>query len=360
MGLTVSSSGDIGDCLYLLGILRDLPDSPHTLLLEPSTQTKAKGQEGVERLLSAIGPLASSQPYIKECRLAQSTDTIDWRSADFRSQHYTMGQTLMQAHLNHLIKTKGIGHGITGNEPWLTVIPSNKAQGRIVINRTGRYRNPFFRWSEVVKKYRHKLLFIGLHHEWREFCGHFGYVEYHPTSNMLEVAQVIAGCELFIGNQSCCNAIAEGLKKNMIQETSTVFPDCIWKRDNAQHIYDGSMTLPGFEGDSDTYVTAHDPESQLSNISTNLVPPGGWQYPGCGKSMSYDQLYLRSKGLPEFVGKSKDDIKRTILAYTLHRVPDWQQDDRKQFFRAEIALKNSEPTPEVTSKYHSLTGRTSL
>ena len=266
----------------------------------------------------------------------------------------------MQAHMNHLTKVKGVTIPNLGVEPWLTSTPSSSAKGRILINRTGRYRNPFFKWAEVVKKYRHKLLFIGLHHEWREFCGHFGYVEYLPTSNMLEVAQIIAGCDLFIGNQSCCNAVAEGLKKPIIQETSTIFPDCVWVRVGAQHVYDGVMTLPGFDGEGDTKILAYDPVERITQISTVQTPPGGWQFPGCQKSMSFDQIFGFVKRLPEFLGKTKDEIRIAIVAYTLHRIPDWQDNNKGKFNRAERALSNSAISPVTKSNYHSLTGRTSL
>lgn len=356
MSLAVSTSGDLGDACYVLAILASLPDAPHTLLLEASEATKAKGQEGVQRLFDTLAPLANAQSYIKECRIINAGEHVDWKSANFRSHHYTMGQTLMQAHLNNLVQDKGIGHGITGNEPWITAKPSKESKGRVVINRTGRYRNQFFRWNEVVKKYRHQLLFIGLPHEWQEFIGHHGYVEFRPTSNMLEVAQLIAGAEMFIGNQSCCNAVAEGLKQRMIQETSTIFPDCVWSRDNAQHVYDGTCILWGVNGDEDTEVSSYDPQQEMERMSVELTPPGEWQYPNCEKSMSYDQISERVKRLPEFAGKTAADIKKAVLSHTIQREPMWQRPVIESFFSVDMAIQNSKQEPAAPSKYHQLTG----
>jgi ADP-heptose:LPS heptosyltransferase len=39
-----------------------------------------------------------------------------------------------------------------------------------------------------------------------------------PTPTLLDVARVIAGCKLFVGNQSSPRAIAEGLKIPVVVE----------------------------------------------------------------------------------------------------------------------------------------------
>ena len=321
--MNISTSGDAGDAIYLLNILKCLPDGPHTLLLEPSDATKAKGAEGIQKLYDLIGPLASAQPYIKECRIIRDGDQVDWKSAGFRVQHYTRGQTLMQAHLNHLVATKGIGKGITGNAAWLACEPSMESAGRVVVNRTGRYRNDKFPWGKVVGLYRHRILFIGLHHEWREFCGHFGYVEFRPTRDALEMAQLIAGSALFIGNQSCANALAEGLKHRSIQETSLVFPDCIYGRDNAQFVSDGTCVLPPV-GDQEEGLTIRPDPPSMARYSTQISPPGKWQFHGIKPQHSFNMAVALIKQGDRMKGVSDEDIRRELLIANLDRCPGWQ------------------------------------
>lgn len=337
--MIVSSAGDVGDCIYLLCILKNLPDGPHTLLLEPSPQTKAKGQEGVNRLYDLIGPLVSIQPYIKKCRIIKDKDRVDWQSAKFRIQHYQRGQTLMQAHLNNLIETHGIGHDINGDEAWLECEPSKESAGRIIINRTGRYRNPFFQWAQIVRHYRHRLLFVGLHHEWREFCGHFGYVEFRPTANMLEVAQLIAGCELFIGNQSCPNAIAEGLKRPLIQETDLTFPDCVYGRPDAQHVADGACTLPDIRGSGVLEVKNIRAVIQLDAHRLSESPPDGWQFEGqTGRSLRGLMRILA----PIHQGKDLSALRNQVIMENIARVPQFfMRDTERQFSRVKAARKHA-------------------
>ena len=47
---------------------------------------------------------------------------------------------------------------------------------------------------------------------------------------MYDVAIAIDDSEMFVGNQSCCLAIAESLKKPVIQETSRHVPNCTFSR----------------------------------------------------------------------------------------------------------------------------------
>jgi hypothetical protein len=274
--MIVSTEGDMGDAVLLLGIMSKIPDGPHSLLLQSSATTKMHKGERFDSFVEAFSPLAKSQPYINECRPVEPGDVIDWKSAEFRKVPYR-GLTLLGAHLSNYNETMRQSLVVSGCDQWLHGIKKSKeTKDVIVINRTGRYRNWTFPWMTVVRKYKHRLMFVGLEHEWKEFCGHFGYVEFRRTSNLLEVAELIAGSLLFIGNQSCANAIAEGLKHPMIQETDLEHPDCIFKRSNAQHVPKGHCVLPGFDGDEDEETEAL--KISTVDIDTSTVPPGGWQY----------------------------------------------------------------------------------
>lgn len=351
--MIVSTEGDLGDSIALLGILHELNGGPHTLLLEKGHQTKYQTNESIVSMEALLKPLADIQPYIQECRRANPGEPIDWKSAGFRSAWFQPGNTLMAAAVDHLIRTKQTGHGILGLNPWLfNVEPSGETADRIVINRTGRWRNGSFPWADVVKHYHWRLLFIGLPHEHREFCGHYGYVDFRPVSNLLEFAELIAGSLLFIGNQSCANWLCEGLKHPLIQETCQGTPDCIYVRPNAQHVWNGSLTLPGFDGDPDIHIN---PIRDISKISVDQGAPGGWQYPcppivdkATGRrgrpeimALNHDHCFKQVRRRPEFKGASDADVRRAIIEATLERLPDWQTNNQHLHF-VQTAIQRSE------------------
>ena len=53
------------------------------------------------------------------------------------------------------------------------------------------------------------------------------WVKYIEVNNALDVAKFIAGSKLFVGNQSSCKAIAEGLKHPRLVEVSRSWPDAM-------------------------------------------------------------------------------------------------------------------------------------
>jgi hypothetical protein len=55
---------------------------------------------------------------------------------------------------------------------------------------------------------------------------------------------VIAGSRLFVGNQSCPAAIAEGLKRPMILEVYPALPNCCFERPDRINAWDGAIQLP--------------------------------------------------------------------------------------------------------------------
>jgi hypothetical protein len=219
--------------------------------------------------LWAIAPLLESQPYIDSVR-AWNGEAIDYDACFFRDDGLPFGETLARRQAEWLKLKPDF------SEPWLTaplhhshIYPSTS--GHIVINRSARYHNYFFPWRELVEAFSDKIIFIGLPSEYDAFCKEFGRVDYLQTKSLLEAAQAIAESELFIGNQSSCNALAEGLKHPLIQETDLSSPDCIYPRENAIHCHNGELnfTVCGqhFASKNRMFVRAH----------RNETPPGGWK-----------------------------------------------------------------------------------
>jgi len=102
------------------------------------------------------------------------------------------------------------------NTPWLTVPNPQTIEGRtIVINRTERWIPT--QLSTVWEDWRsqgmdQEAVFVGLPNEYEKFKKDIGWdIPYHETKTMLDLAEVIAGCDQFVGNQSQALALAIGL-----------------------------------------------------------------------------------------------------------------------------------------------------
>ena len=99
---------------------------------------------------------------------------------------------------------------------WLQVAPDTSMKDHIVIARSQRYRQPLIDYS-FLRKYK-KVAFVGVPQELEDMRRMLPDIEYRPVENFLELAQVIAGSRLFIGNQSFPFAIAEALKTKRMLE----------------------------------------------------------------------------------------------------------------------------------------------
>ena len=220
--------------------------------------------------IPGIAPLLKAQNYI-EAVLPWDGQVVDYDCCHFRRAGHPFGVTLCQLQADWLHLTPDF------ENPWLTVRGAPKeyqgyAKEKIVIARSPRYQNWHFPWGRLVEKFRKHLLFIGNQQEHIDFCDNFGHVQYLPTPDLLVLAQVISDCKLFIGNQSSPFAICEGLKHNCIQETSLESPDCIYRRPNAQHIYDGGLYFELFG-----HRFASQPFKVVARAHLGETPPGGWR-----------------------------------------------------------------------------------
>jgi hypothetical protein len=129
-------------------------------------------------------------------------------------------------------------------EPWLSV-PQPRCVYPVILHRSLRYHNPQFNWPAVAEKYEDCAGVVGTDQEHQALCAHAGRTLPHvPTTDLLELAQAIAGCRLFVGNQSCPYAIAEGLKRPTVQEVFVERPNCLFARHTARYGWDASLQLP--------------------------------------------------------------------------------------------------------------------
>jgi len=261
----------IGDLFYTLPVLKDFCDTNGHPPCEVYVAPKDWGENThTMDACKAMLPLLESQYYIKKAGIYKKGMEIDrdlkkvwWlketrmvyrkRKLEERIQKYgphckkvnekdpwcdcgfteVMNDPLMNL-CHNIVYNFGKPLTIT-DDPWLE-IPDPKRVAPVVISRSDRYKNYKFPWKTLWKKYRQKAVFVGLRYEWKLFCKRVDdEVPFYPTNNFLEVGQVIAGSQLFIGNQSAPYAVAEGMKHNTIQETSPRIPSIYFNRPNARY-----------------------------------------------------------------------------------------------------------------------------
>jgi hypothetical protein len=207
---TYSCFGDLGDLIYALPVVRGL--GAGELVLYPSDRCREMfTPDKVARITSFF----LAQPYITGVRYAETPEgTIldEWR------QHWVRGRTIMAM----MLTTFGLPDNYS---PWLTVEPKRVAA--CVMNRTARYHGKHFgfSWKQAVRKHT-DAVFVGAKEEHQAFVKKFGKVPYHETPTLMDLAQVIAGADLFVGNQSTPLALAHGLGKRVWVEEHERSPDC--------------------------------------------------------------------------------------------------------------------------------------
>lgn len=194
--MTGIHAGDSGDCLYGLIACRLLGAT--TLVLHADNGKTHFTSQRAEMLAE----LLRKQTYLTTVEVATGPETPkhDYDLSKFRD------------HPNHpsIVECHLAAFGLLGKwkyEPWLTVEPE---PCDIVFARSFQYRNPRAGWKSITDEYRDRAIFVGLPAEHADFEQNFGPVQFRQTT-ILEMARLIAGCRLFIGNSSLPMAIADAL-----------------------------------------------------------------------------------------------------------------------------------------------------
>lgn len=219
--LNVSHSGNAGDIIYALPTLKRIYEvtgvriNMYFILGKPlklSNQlTHPLGNVMLnEAMANMLTPLITQQPYINHCEIYKDQkihiDLDYFRAGLIRQDRGNIARWCSY---------------ITGVSPqlwksWITVTPLTGFKDAIVIARSSRYRNKVIDYS-FLKKYP-VLKFVGVKDEFEDMKRTLPNLEWIEVDDFLELAKIIAGCKLFIGNQSFPYAIAEGLKAPRVLE----------------------------------------------------------------------------------------------------------------------------------------------
>lgn len=228
-----SHSGALGDLIFQLPVIEALGGG-HLSCYPLTRPTEVLTPDRY----AALKPLLEAQSYITGTSWTQRPDPdgldLDgWRGA------YRHGLNLTDMACDWARVPRP-----DRRRPWLRAESNPVAP--VVFHRSVRYHNPQFPWKRVVEAYP-DAVFVGLPAEHAVFTARFGPVPYYPTRDLLELAGVIAGARLFVGNQSCPRAVAEGLKIPVVVEAAAEIDNNYWDRPGAWFGYGGHCHLPSLD-----------------------------------------------------------------------------------------------------------------
>lgn len=168
-----------------------------------------------EKSVALFRPLLSGQPQFKSCE-ALTNQTVHYDLTVFRQFpfDYRMGSIARWYFL-----TYGINWDL--GKPWLQVTANTSYHDAIVLARSSRYHSPGISYR-FLQQYT-RIVFVGMPDEFSEMQKQIPKLEYAPVNDFLEMAAVIAGSQLFIGNQSFPFSLAEAMKVKRVLE---VFHQC--------------------------------------------------------------------------------------------------------------------------------------
>jgi hypothetical protein len=167
-----------------------------------------------------LKPLLLAQEYIEDCEVWDG-QPFEINLDQLRENAYTPMPHGSIYHWEQLLIPQ-MAANLT--EKWLSVPESNNLfndlviSDHVIINKTERYQNQLVTYF-FLKDYQDKLIFAGTEKEHKVFCAAWNIsIPRLIVKDFLELAQAIKSCKFFIGNQSMCFHIAEGMGKKRLLE----------------------------------------------------------------------------------------------------------------------------------------------
>lgn len=230
---TFYHSGDLGDIIYSLPTVRALGGG--RLYIGPATRYPTR-QRASPETVRFVRRLLEMQPYITSVEYREDSCVVYDLN---RFRDYLMSESQLLAR-GEPRRNLAEAHLLTFRQPleecykpWLTVDRPVRTDRPVLIHRSARWRNPQFPWDRVMALHGDRAAFIGLRSEYDEFVRNWGALPYFPIEDLLGMARLIAGCRLFIGNQSLPYALAAALHKDSLLEVWPAGPNCMFPRPNA-------------------------------------------------------------------------------------------------------------------------------
>ena len=206
-GKTAAITGGIGDAIFAIPVMRGLGVT--------RLYVKENYYEDGTSMYTALKPLLETQGIeclptkggldfeVYEDGLQFDYDLDMWRHQRGRGRDHIMFSMLIYFKRFHR----------TWKLPWLTGIPVSAGKFSLFFL-TWRWReNSKVDWRKVRASVPPPVYFIGLAEDHQLFESEAGPIEWKPTKDLLEMAQLIAGCRALYTNQSVALVIAQGLGK---------------------------------------------------------------------------------------------------------------------------------------------------
>lgn len=251
--MNYSQSGNLGDLIYSLSVAKKLGKGDFFVKLHNIPNVIIRYNNGIvppeyvgklsEKDFDMLKPLLEAQDYINECKV-YTDETIDTDLDEFRGVIHSKVQ-------GNFLKAFYTTHNIPFTDedliqPWLTV-PNPKRVAKCVVARSPRWRrmlpNTVDVWKELIdnNNIEQEGVFVGLPEEHSDFEQTMDVkIPYHPVKDFLELAEVIAGADAFLSNQTFTYGIAQGLCKTTVLETFSARPnlqvnECFFARPNCYY-----------------------------------------------------------------------------------------------------------------------------
>lgn len=231
--ISYKHSGDIGDLIYSLCILKYHGQGPLYLNAAQIGKKIDGSRSGfTPGAVDALKPLLESQEYVSEVKF-WSNEEVRYDIDLIRKMHIDYSKVNI---CDNYCKIFMVPPPLT-RKAWIEVTP-NKVKP-VVFARSMRYHNKDMKWHEFVNKHAQDAIFVGFEGEHEAFTKAYGHIPFHKTEDLLELARVIAGAELFIGNQSAPMSLAIAINsphQQIVQEVCSLCPNCIFPRSNITYI----------------------------------------------------------------------------------------------------------------------------
>jgi len=226
--ITFKHSGDIGDLIYSLPVLRYYGGGFLNLNPNGLSTKKCDGtSSGFNRdLIQFVLPLLQIQPYIKQCGI------WDFSPCLIDGDYFRKVESGILNLCEKILFSFGVPFSET-EKPWIFCEPKKIAP--FVFSRSFRYRNNDTDYKKYIKN-ADDCIFVGLQNEHDDFCSKFGKIQFYKVKNLLDLAQVIQGCEKFYGNQSSPMSLAAAMHKPFVQESFKGHPDCMFNQALAEYM----------------------------------------------------------------------------------------------------------------------------
>ena len=224
---TFKHSGNSGDVIYAIPAMQALAGElplAIRLRLDVLDRRQARGHPAGSvrlnrRMFDMLRPLLLAQPGVASCEV-HTGDPVDYDLDLVRDYPFPL-------HIGHIARSYFLTFAIHADlgQPWLRVQPDTTFHDCIVLARSARYHAPGIDYGFLRRFPR--TVFVGVEEEFQDMRRMIPGLQFHAVTDFLQMAQVIGGSQLFIGNQSLPFALAEGLKARRMLEVCHLCPNVI-------------------------------------------------------------------------------------------------------------------------------------